>query len=98
MPAWLRARAGPLLPAWAGAVAAAAFAGGAGAVLAGDAERTTQALPGMPAGTPVAVETVRFADPRLPPVRLLRGVPQATPAVATPRPAPPPVAAAPPNI
>ena len=80
-------------------LAAAALAGAAGAAFAGDAERTTQALPGMPAGTPVAVETVRFADPRLPPVRLLRGVPGATPAVATPRAAPPPpVAAAPPTV
>ena len=80
-------------------LAAAALAGAAGAAFAGDAERTTQALPGMPAGTPVAVETVRFADPRLPPVRLLRGVPPAIPAVATPRPAPPPpVAVAPPTV
>ena len=63
----------------AGALAAIAFACGVGSAFAGDAGPNTRSVPGLVAGGAVAVETVRFADPRRAPVRLVRGLGNSAP-------------------
>jgi hypothetical protein len=50
----------------------------------GGSAAAPQVLPGLHPGDPVSIETVLFADPHHPPVRLVRGIPPAAPAAASP--------------